>query len=285
MLTAARPAISVYTRIQISRERAFISRVARVGEGGGRTVDWLRHKVTSPSRSSPSLISVQSVIAATTLAAVIIAWAILIQRDPPRGPTGSGLSTTTPSATNPGIFSRSTISATGVVRTTMVVKLASPLSELGLSVPALAAGIGGTGVGTRPVIHDLHVLADGESVGDLPTQLLSGRSATVNLPPGTQAVELDYQARGVAAETKPSSPPGRALVLVTPLRLSAGSALPRMIVLQGGGILNLGCWTTDGPPTACGKPSGGDEWEVRTRAGAGDVAVVAQVDLPDEPVG
>jgi hypothetical protein len=46
----------------------------------------------------------------------------------------------------------------------------------------------------------------------------------------------------------------------------------------GARILNLGCSGPDIAAAACGAPAAGG-WQVNNAAGAGEVAVVAQVDL------
>jgi hypothetical protein len=238
-------------------------------------MDWPRSGSSRAGRTSPSLLSVGSVIAAMTLLTIVIAWAVLLQREPPGTPAVVG-TPPTPSreVSAPGVTVRATISASGALSTRTRVEFGHASSSLAFSVPMTVPGIG---TSARPVIDHLRLIAAGEPVVGVPSRLRAGSSTTVGLPRGTKTVELAYHARGVTAESHPATP-GRALVLATPLSLATPSALPTTIKLEGGNILNLGCWTPDGPPAVCGKRHGGT-WKVYTPAGSGEVAVLAQINI------
>lgn len=234
---------------------------------------WPRSRSVNASSTSRWWLSAGSVVAALMLIAVVIVWGVVLQREPPSG----HYSTTTPSATpRPGITARSAIMSSGSLRTEMKVELKHALPAITLSVPATGPAL--TGASFDPVIRDLHVFVGGKPIAGLPSRLFSGGDARVFLPPGTRAVDLVYEAGGVVARSRPAAP-GRALVLATPLRMSAQATLRSTVVLQGDQILNLGCWSTESPPVACGEVSG-DSWEVQTPAASGGVAIVAQINLP-----
>lgn len=188
----------------------------------------------------------------------------------------AGISTAPPrEPLTPGITARSTISSSGSLRTDTHVEFRRSVSALTFSVPA--TGATWANAGFDPRITHLQVVVDGRHVSDMSHGPVFGRAVTVYLPADTSAVDVTYEATGVISQGQHSTP-GRALVLATPLRMSAPSALSTTIVLQGDQILNLGCWPPDSTPEACGEHIG-DEWRVHTRAGAGAVEVAAQMNL------
>lgn len=105
----------------------------------------------------------------------------------------------------------------------------------------------------------------------------SGESISIALPDGSTAVTIDYVATGVIAMSDGSAP-GRALGLVTPLRLGDEEG-PRSIEVRGPWVDNLGCVVRSGTMAACGT-RGARGWE--TSDESGDlVDVVAQLTVPD----
>jgi hypothetical protein len=84
---------------------------------------------------------------------------------------------------------------------------------------------------------------------------------------------LDYTATGTYVASRPS-PPGRGLVLLTPVRL-AGDDLPGRVEVTDARILNLGC-VRNGALRVCGDQTG-DTWVVEDLVSGEDV--VGQVDL------
>jgi hypothetical protein len=196
---------------------------------------------------------------------------------PTSGPTGAPTQTGDPTS-GPGFTTNSRISAGGVVETSSTVVFDQPVSSMTITVPgANTAWLAGD---FHPKVAHLLVTAGGAPLPDVAGRLAAGGSDVVALPPGTTAVDMTYRATGVVIRTTPSIPT-RALVLVNPLWVSAGSSLSTSVHVVGARILNLGCSGPDIAAAACGAPAAGG-WQVNNAAGAGEVAVVAQVDLPKQ---
>lgn len=259
---------------------------------------WARLSLPRGRRALPSGRLAASLAGATAVLAVVAVSVLVLGRDSTTDNAGaphsalpaggsvrvasaggqsSGDSGATSSAgTSPGITFRSTISESGSLRTRAQIQSERPLSALTLSVPSSQATMTGQ---FDPQVSHLLIRVDGNLLTGVPSRVLAGQSARVALPPGTEVVHLTYRAGGVVAVSQPSVL-GRALVLATPLQLTAPTGLPTTMVLQvqGAQILNLGCWPPGKTPEACGEPAG-DGWVVHTEATAGTVDVVAQADL------
>lgn len=130
----------------------------------------------------------------------------------------------------------------------------------------------GAGFDFDPSVELLGLDADGRPQA-MDGTLNAGDAVSVSLDPAAGQVRLEYAASGtyVASEL---SPPGRGLVLLTPLTVLE-SDIPSLLEVTDARVLNLGC--TDSAQTrACGRRSG-DSWTA-DRSTSEDV-VVAQLDL------
>ncbi len=195
---------------------------------------------------------------------------------PTSGPTGDPTQTGEPPS-GPGFTTNSRISADGAVETSSTVVFEQPVSSMTITVPgANTAWLAGD---FHPTVAHLLLTAGGAPLAGVTDRLSAGGSAVVQLPAGTTAVDMTYRATGVVIRTTPSIPT-RALVLVNPLGVSARSSLSASVHVVGARILNLGCSGPNIAAAACGAPTA-DGWQVKNSAGAGEVAVVAQVDLSE----
>jgi hypothetical protein len=175
-----------------------------------------------------------------------------------------------------GIRVQSTLLASGVLETHTHVGFPHPVSRFEMSVtPAGTTRIRHT---FHPTIDHLHVLVAGRPVTGVPLRIGAGHDVRVSLPTNTKAVEVAYQATGVIARSLPSKA-GRALMLATPLHISASMTTMTMLSLRGSQVLNVGCWPPGSPPQVCGNQIG-EGWTVRLPAHAGADDVVAQINLP-----
>jgi hypothetical protein len=175
-----------------------------------------------------------------------------------------------------GISVHSTLLASGVLQTRSRVGFPHPVSGFELSVTA--ANASRTGSSFHPTVDHLQVLVAGRPVTGVPHRIGRGHDVRVSLPRSSRAVEVAYQAAGVTARSQPSKA-GRALLLATPLHISASTTTRTTLSLRGSHILNLGCWPPGSPPRACGEQSGAG-WTVRLPAHAGADDVVAQINVP-----
>ncbi len=195
---------------------------------------------------------------------------------PTSGGTTGGSTQTAGPESRTGFTTDSEVSGAGGVRASAHVVFDRPVSSMTIAVTgANTAWLAGD---FHPRVADLVVTAAGAPVSDASEALAAGDSVKVDLPPGTTAVDMTYRARGVMIRTTPSVS-SRALVLVNPVVVSGGSPLAAHVHVVGADILNLGCSGPSVLAAACGTPSS-DGWRVRNPARSGEVAVVAQVDLP-----
>jgi hypothetical protein len=108
----------------------------------------------------------------------------------------------------------------------------------------------GAGAGFSPVIEDLWADA-----GSGPRQPVSspaaGETVSIQLTDAATEVTVGYLATGVVKRTVGSAT-GRALGLVTPLRLEQNTGL-RAVEVRGVWVDNLGCVDGSGRMTACGR--------------------------------
>ena len=165
----------------------------------------------------------------------------------------------------------STIVGTDSIRVVEHLTFTTPTDTLALENPKHR---GATGT-FAPVIEKLRV-----KIGTAQRQAVDppapGEEVEIRLAAEATEVTVTYLATGVM-EPSAGSAPGRALGLVTPLRLVDGNGL-RAVEVRGVWVDNLGCVDGAGRMTACGRgtPLG---WETSSDD-ADLVDVVAQLTLP-----
>lgn len=103
-----------------------------------------------------------------------------------------------------------------------------------------------------------------------------GGTVTVRLGQPTASLALGYSVTHAVVRSEPSTA-GRALALVTPLRMADATAPPRSVEVHAPAVRNLGCVQAVEPMVACGvRTTFG--WSVTPSQQVVDV--VAQLDLP-----
>jgi hypothetical protein len=196
-------------------------------------------------------------LAVCLLPAAAVGWRLVDDR----GPGGNAVVTSPePSAgTRVGVA----IDAHGNVQVSVDVVRSSTSGTPTLSVPNRP------GTGFLPQVRIGSLLADSVPV---PVEETLGSGAVLGVPEGAAATHLrvDYTATGTYVASRPA-PPGRGLVLLTPVRLDG----PGRLVVTDPRIRNLEC-VSDAGPRVCGHQDG-DTWSVEGLAEGEDV--VAQVDL------
>lgn len=126
-----------------------------------------------------------------------------------------------------------------------------------------------------PEIDNLWIDA-GAGPAPVPGKQASSEVVRLALPLPATEVTVGYRATGVVERTE-NSAPGRALALVTPLRLAQVTGL-RAVEVRGVWVDNLGCVDQAGRMSACGRGTSLG-WETGPED-AQLVDVVAQLTLP-----
>jgi hypothetical protein len=160
------------------------------------------------------------------------------------------------------------------VRAEQQVSLDAPVRRVRLSIPStdnLAGGI------FRPELKGIRiVLADGTRM-PVSAALLKGASLDVYLPRMVRQFDVRYRAADAVVLTEPSAA-GRAVALVTPLRVMTSTAMTSKVNIVASDVLNIGCMRPDGSARACGRKVA-TGWTVTQRPARRHIAVVAQLNL------
>ncbi len=206
--------------------------------------------------------------------AALTGWRVLADRaaDTAGGPTTDAGAGSDVGGT--GLRSVVRVGDAGALHSVMRLTFRSPRSRITLSIPRRS----GTTGQFAPKIRSLRVQADSFQ-RRIPGTLSVGDSRVVRLPRRSGAVQVEYSATGATAWSRPA-PPGRALVLVTPLAVPQAGGLSWRLQIAAPRVLNLGCVTAAGALDSCGTRSG-RRWTATGGRGVRDV--VAQVDLPTRP--
>jgi hypothetical protein len=136
----------------------------------------------------------------------------------------------------------------------------------------------GPAAGLAPVIENLWVDAGSgpRPIADPPA---TGETVRIELRIAAMEVTVGYVATGVVERTA-GPVTGRALGLVTPLRLEERSTGLRAVDVRGVWVENLGCVDRAGRMTACGHGTSSG-WETAPED-AQMVDVIAQLTLPSD---
>lgn len=207
---------------------------------------------------------------------IAAAYAWQLSRDPASDPGLSGSDGEAVQSSQTGDIpanQRTVVTVVGpdAIRVVEHLTFTSPTATVALDNPEHVGAIDAF----APRIEDLWV---DEGTGRLltPDPPAPGDSIRVELPITATEVTVGYRATGVVERTAGSAP-GRALALVTPLRLADDTGL-RAVEVRGVWVDNLGCVDPAGRMAACGRgtPQG---WETSPED-AQLLDVVAQLTLP-----
>jgi len=184
--------------------------------------------------------------------------------------TGAGRG---PGVTEPGGRVAARPDASGDLEVVAWVRLSRPLREVALALPQ---DFGITPV-ARPTVVDLQAVADGQVVA-VPDNGTVRQRVNLVLPQLADTLQLRYRLVDAVQRSRPA-PPGRALIMLAPLKVEALAALPVTMQVSGARVTNLTCPLLPQPQQLCGRQ---DAQAWFTPALAADQAVViVQADLPN----
>lgn len=192
---------------------------------------------------------------------------------PPSSSGPASASVSGPGISEPGVFVVARPDAAGVLEVVERVRLPSRLSEVALTLPQ-SFGIASL---AHPTAVDLQAAADGNVVA-VPDSGTVRQRVNLVLPQPADTLELRYRLVDAVQRSRPA-PPGRALIIVAPLKVEVLTTQPVMVSVTGAHVTNLTCPLLPQRQQVCGRQ---DERGWFAPALAGDAAVViVQVDLPN----
>ncbi len=200
--------------------------------------------------------------------------------EPSSGPNG-GVAPTRSSVANgpgidaPGISIEFTARSDGSLDVSERVMLRHPSALLTL-VPPSSGEAGAAFKNSRPVVRDLEVATDGQSLREAPRAI--SRRWVVNLRDQGTSVDLRYRLTGTTVESRPSKA-RRALAFIRPLSAGIDGSLPVQIHARGIGVLNFACPQLSMPESACARGSSPLLF-VDGGLSASRSTVIVQLDLP-----
>jgi len=229
---------------------------------------WPQARVTVPNAPPATVSAVEPAAPSTEPRTSPSSSPSALPSSVPASGTASG-----PGFTQPGASVSARPDAAGVLEVVQWVRLSSRVSEVALSLPP-SFGIASV---AHPTVVDLQAAADGNVV-DVPDGGTVRQRVNLVLPQPADTLELRYRLMDAVQRSHPA-PPGRALIIVAPLKVEALTTQPVMVSVTGAQVSNLTCPLLPQAQQVCGRQDARG-WSAPTLAGDAAVVIV-QVDLPN----